>query len=153
AAGCAICTITFGVRASFGMFTLPISQAYGWEREIFGFAMALQNLVWGIAQPFTGGLADRFGFAPVLIVGSVIYAAGVALMSIYTTPGLFYLTAGIMTGVGVATASFAIVMAAFSRRVPPERRPWAFGVATAAASLGQFLVAPLGQQFISAYGW
>ncbi len=152
-AGCLICLTSFGVRSSFGLFTAPISDAHGWPREVFGLALALQNLLWGLAQPFAGAAADRFGTARVLAVGALIYATGVALIPYSDTPGLFYLSAGMLSGIGIATASFAIVMTAFSRRMPPERRSWAFGIATSASSLGQFVFAPLGQAFIAAYGW
>ncbi|MGF7162708.1 MFS family permease [Rhodoligotrophos appendicifer] len=153
AAGCVIAAMGFGLRSSFGLFTLPITETYGWDRATFGFAIAIQNLVWGATQPVAGAMADRYGTARVLIVGSIIYALGVILMPFSPTPTLFCLTAGVMVGIGIATASFAIVMAAFSRSVGPERRSWAFGIATAAGSMGQFLFAPLGQAFIQAYGW
>ena len=152
-AGCIIAAIGFGIRASFGMFTLPITEAYGWDRATFGMAIAVQNLVWGATQPIVGGLADRYGTARVLAVGAIIYAAGLVAMSLPQTAPLFLVSAGVIVGIGIATASFAIIMAAFSRRVGPERRSWAFGIATAAGSMGQFLFAPLGQAFISAYGW
>jgi MFS family permease len=151
--GCLVAMISFGARASMGLFTHPISDFYQWQREIFGFAMALQNLLWGIAQPIAGGFADRFGTTKVLIAGALIYAAGLALMAYSGTPAAMYLTGGLMVGVGIAVASFSIVMAAFGRLVPPEKRSWAFGIATAAGSLGQFVFAPLGQAFIAAYGW
>lgn len=152
-AGSLIAIITFGVRSTFGLFTGPITQEFGWGREIFGFAMALQNLLWGAAQPVAGALADRYGTARVLSGGAVFYLVGTALMAFSDTPALLYLTGGLLCGIGVASASFAIVMASFSRVVPPEKRSFTFGIATAASSLGQFLFAPLGQAFIGAYGW
>lgn len=115
--------------------------------------MALQSLIWGIAQPFAGAIADRYGTAKVLSAGALIYLAGVALMPLADTPLLQFLTGGLLAGIGVATASFAIVMASFGRRVPEEARSWAFGIAMAASSIGQFVFAPLGQWFISSYGW
>lgn len=151
--GCVIALLTFGVRASFGLFTAPISQTHGWSREVFALAIALQNLLWGAGQPFAGALADRFGSARVLAVGGALYALGVAGMAVAGTPGQMYLTAGVLIGLGLAGGSFTIVMAALARRVAPERRSWAMGIATAAGSLGQFLMAPLGQAFILAYGW
>ena len=153
ACGCLIAILTFGVRASFGLFTGPISSAHGWSREVFALAIAFQNLIWGAGQPFAGALADRFGSARVLGVGGLLYAAGVALMAYADTPLAMHLTAGLLIGLGLAGGSFTIVMAALARRVAPERRSWAMGVATAAGSLGQFLLAPLGQAFILAYGW
>jgi predicted MFS family arabinose efflux permease len=151
--GCLIALLTFGIRSSFGLFTIPISETHGWGREVFALAIAVQNLLWGAGQPFAGALADRFGSARVLAVGGLLYAAGVALMAVAATPLQMNLTAGVLIGLGLAGGSFTIVMAALARRVPPERRSWAMGVATAAGSLGQFLMAPLGQAFILAYGW
>ena len=151
--GCIVAAISFGVRSSMGLFTQPISDFHQWNREVYGMAMALQNLLWGIVQPIAGGFADRYGTARVLIIGAVIYAAGVALMSVSHAPVYLYLSGGLLLGTGIAVASFTIVMAAFARLVPPERRSWAFGIATAAGSLGQFIFAPLGQGFIAAFGW
>jgi MFS family permease len=153
ACGCLIAVLTFGVRASFGLFTAPISATQGWGREVFALAIALQNLLWGAGQPFAGALADRFGSARVLAAGGLLYALGVALMAVASTPMQMTMTAGVLVGLGLAGGSFTIVMAALARRVPPERRSWAMGMATAAGSMGQFLLAPLGQAFIVAYGW
>jgi MFS family permease len=151
--GCLIAVLTFGVRATFGLFTAPISATQGWGREVFALAIAIQNLLWGAGQPFAGALADRFGSARVLAAGGLLYAAGVALMAVAATPLEMTLTAGVLIGLGLAGGSFTIVIAALARRVPPDRRSWAIGIATAAGSLGQFLLAPLGQAFILAYGW
>jgi predicted MFS family arabinose efflux permease len=151
--GCLIALLTFGIRASFGLFTLPISEAHGWGREVFALAIAIQNLLWGAGQPFAGALADRFGSARVLAVGGLLYALGVALMAMAATPLQMHLSGGVLIGLGLAGGSFTIVMAALARRVPPERRSWAMGIATAAGSLGQFVMAPLGQAFILVYGW
>ncbi len=153
AAGCLVAIVNFGVRSSFGFFTAPISEAHGWPREIFSLGLALQNLLWGIATPIAGALADRYGAARVIIVGAIVYAVGVALMSISDTPFLFNMSAGIVVGIGIAMSSFGIVMAALGRIVPPEKRSWAFGIATASGSLGQFIFAPMGAALIAAYGW
>lgn len=152
-AGCLIALVTFGVRASFGLFTEPLSVARGWDREVFALAIALQNLLWGIGQPLAGGLADRFGAARVLALGGAVYALGTVLMAVSTSPGTIALTGGVLIGLGLSGGSFTIVLAAFARLVPPDRRTWAMGLATACGSLGQFLFAPLGQSFIDAYGW
>ena len=152
-AGCLIALLTYGMRTSFGLFTEPLSLGRGFSREIFALAMAIQNLLWGIGQPVAGGIADRYGTARVLAIGGVIYAVGTVLMAFSTEPGLFYLTAGLLVGLGLSGASFTIVLAAFTRLVDEDRRSWAMGLATATASLGQFVFAPLGQAFISAYGW
>lgn len=153
AAGCLIALLVFGVRAGFGLFLEPISAQNGWGREVFAFAIALQNLLWGLGQPFAGMVADRYGAARVLVVGGVVYALGVALMAVSTTPAAIVMTAGVLVGLGLSAASFSIVLAAMGRMVGEERRSWALGVGTAAGSLGQFLLVPLGQGFISAYGW
>ena len=152
-AGCLVSIISFGVRSSMGLFTHPISEFHGWDREVFGLAMAIQNLMWGIVQPVAGAFADRFGPAKVISAGAVLYAIGTALMSYADTPAFMYLAGGVLVGTGIATASFSIVMAAFGRLVPAEKRSWVFGLATSAGSLGQFIFAPLGQGFIAAFGW
>jgi MFS family permease len=152
-AGCIIAAIGFGTRGSMGLFTLPMTTDLGLSREEWGMAMAIQNLAWGIAQPFAGGLADRYGTARVISVGAIIYGGGVILMAFSPTAPMLYLTAGVITGTGIAVASFSVVMAAFGRSVPPEKRSFVFGVATAASSLGQFIFAPLGQAFITNFGW
>jgi MFS family permease len=151
-AGCVIGLVTFGVRASFGLFTDPLSDLRGWDREAFAFAIAIQNLVWGLGQPFAGAIADRYGAGRVLVTGGVLYALGTALMAVSTTEAQLALTAGVLIGLGLSGGSFMVVLAAFTRLVPEDRRSWSLGLATAAGSMGQFLFAPLGQAFISAYG-
>jgi MFS family permease len=151
-AGCVIGLVTFGVRASLGLFTDPLSSLRGWDREAFAFAIAVQNLVWGLGQPVAGGIADRYGAGRVLAAGGVLYAAGTALMAVSTTPATLALTGGVLIGLGLAGGSFMVVLAAFTRLVPEDRRSWSLGLATAAGSMGQFLFAPLGQAFIDGYG-
>ncbi len=152
-AGCLIALIAFGIRSTMGLFLSPVSEAHGWGRETFGLAMALQNLVWGIAQPFVGMAADRFGAMRVIMAGALIYGAGVIIMALAPDPLLLNLGGGLLMGLGIAGTSFALVMSAFGRLVPAERRSWSFGLATAASSMGQFVFAPLGQGFIAAWGW
>jgi predicted MFS family arabinose efflux permease len=152
AAGCAIAILTFGVRTSFGLFTAPLADLRGWDRETFALAIAVQNLLWGLGQPFAGAIADRYGAGRVLAVGGAVYALGVALMSAATTPASFVFSGGVLVGLGLSGGSFTIVIAAFARLVREDRRSWAMGLATAAGSMGQFLFAPLGQGFITAYG-
>ncbi|MEO6609653.1 MAG: MFS transporter, partial [Aestuariivirga sp.] len=152
-AGCLVAIINFGVRSTFGQFTLPISSAHGWPRETFSFAMALQNLLWGIATPIAGALADRYGAARVLIVGALVYALGVVLMTVSDSALLLNLSGGVLVGVGVAFSSFGIVMAALGRIVPPAKRSWVFGIATASGSLGQFIFSPLAGALLAAYQW
>jgi MFS family permease len=151
-AGCLIAIITFGVRTTFGLFTTPLSDLRGWDREVFALAIAIQNLMWGLGQPFAGAVADRYGAGRVLAAGGLVYAAGVALMSLSTSAAALTLTGGVLVGLGVAGGSFTIVIAAFARLVEPAKRSWAMGLATAAGSMGQFLFAPLGQGFIDQYG-
>ena len=151
--GCLIALIAFGVRSTMGLFNTPITEANGWGRETFGLAMALQNLIWGAAQPFAGAFADKFGSYRVIIAGAAIYAAGTALMVVADSGAMMYLAGGLMMGLGIAMTSFSIIMAAFGRLVPPEKRSWSFGIATAASSMGQFVFAPLGQAFIASFGW
>ena len=152
-AGCLVAAVTNGVRNSFGLFTLPVTSGLGISRETWALAIAIQNLAWGIAQPFAGGFADRFGSARVIATGLVVYAIGLVLCSISPTGTVLYFTAGIISGAGFATCSFSIVMAAFGRAVPHEKRSLIFGVATAASSFGQFIFAPISQEFITLYGW
>lgn len=152
-AGCIIAAIGNGVRTSFGLFTLPMTGDLGMSREGWGMAMAIQNLAWGITQPFAGAFADRVGTARTVAAGAVIYALGVLGMAFSPDAGILTITAGIVTGVGIAICSFSVVMAAFGRAVPPEKRSLIFGVATAASSFGQFAFAPISQGFINAFGW
>lgn len=151
--GCLIALITFGLRSIFGLFTDPVSGTHGWSREVFALAIALQNLFWGIAQPFAGALVDRFGAARVLAAGGVVFVLGVASMAFASSPIELHLGAGVLVGLGMGGASFVTVLGALARIVPESRRSWALGLATAAGSLGQFVFAPLGQGFIDAYGW
>jgi len=152
-AGCFIAMVTFGARSSAGLFLLPMTEDLGWSRNGFAMALAVQNLVWGITQPFAGGFADKFGTARTLAVGALIYAGGLFVWSVTPSVELFMLSGGVLMGVGIGTASFGVVMAAFGRAVPAEKRSFVFGIATAASSMGQFVFAPLGQAFISSFGW
>jgi MFS family permease len=151
-AGCLIALITFGARTSFGLFTEPLSAVRGWDRETFALAIAIQNLLWGVGQPFAGAIADRYGPGRVLAAGGAVYALGVLLMALSTSPAALALTGGVLVGLGLSGGSFTIVIAAFARLVTEDRRSWAMGLATAMGSLGQFVFAPLGQSFIGAFG-
>jgi len=130
-AGCLVAIVNFGIRSSFGFFTAPVSAAHEWPREIFSFAMAVQNLLWGIVTPVADMLADRYGAARVLMAGAIVYFAGVLMMAFTSTPILFNIGGGLLVGIGVALSSFGIVMAALGRIVPPHKRSWDFGIATA----------------------
>lgn len=153
AAGCAITVVAFGTRAAMGLFLEPMTVFHGWSRADFAFALAVQNLLWGAFQPFAGALADRIGAARVLAGGLVVYAVGMVLMAWSPGPIWLVVTAGLVIGLAQALAAFSIVLSAFARLLPAERRSWAFGMGTAAGSLGQFLVVPVGQAFIANFGW
>jgi len=153
ACGCLIGALGFGARSGMGFFLTPMSSAYGWSREVFSLALAIQMLLWGAAQPFCGALADRFGPMRVLSAGAVLYALGLASMAYASSPGMLYLTAGVVIGFGLAGASFTIVIGAFGRLMPPEWRTIAFGAGTAAGSFGQFLFSPLAVALIGGFGW
>jgi len=152
-AGCLIGMITFGPRATLGFFLTPLSQANGWGRDVFALALALQNLLWGIGQPFAGAIADRYGSVRVLSVGAVLYAAGLVVMAYATTPSVLTLSAGVMIGFGLSGCAFTIVLGAFGKLLPEEWRSVAFGYGTAAGSFGQFLFSPLAVFLIGAVGW
>jgi MFS family permease len=145
--------IGFGPRAALGLFLTPMSAANGWGREVFSLALAIQVLVWGTAQPFVGAIADRFGSARVLSAGAALYCAGLSLMAYSNTPGVLDLSAGVLSGLGIAGSSFTIVIAAFSKLLPVHMRSLAFGVGTAAGSFGQFLFSPLAVGFLDWFGW
>ena len=153
AGGCLIAILSFGPRSTMGFFLTPMTTQYGWSRETFALAIAIQNLVWGIGQPFVGILADRFGTARVLVGGGLLYGLGLGLMAFTTDPFVRQLTAGVLIGLGIAGSAFVLVTSAFARLLPDDLRAIGFGVGTAAGSVGQFIFAPLGQGFISAYGW
>ncbi len=153
AAGCAIAMLGFGPRATMGFFQLPVISENGWGRDTFGFAIAVQNLFWGIGQPFAGAVADRFGTLKVLIGGLILYAAGLVLMTLSTSPAIFTLTSGVLIGFGLSGCSFNLVLAAFGKLLPPEKRPMALGFGTAAGSFGQFLFSPLAVGLIEGTGW
>src|SRR3954464_1864579 len=151
--GCLIALLGFGPRSSFGFFLTPMSQANGWGRDVFALAFALQNLLWGIGQPFAGAVADRFGMVRVLCVGALLYAAGLALMAYTTSPLTLQVTAGVLVGFGLAGCSFNLVIAAFGKLLPDRYRMIAIGAGTAAGSFGQFLFAPFGVALIDNVGW
>jgi MFS family permease len=151
--GCLIAMISFGPRSALGFFLTPMSQEHHWGRDVFSMALAIQNLLWGLAQPFAGGVADRYGANRVLIAGALLYAAGLALMAHSTTPGLLDISAGVLIGVGLSGASFTIVLGAFGKLLPPEWRSVAFGVGTAAGSFGQFLFSPIAVALMESFGW
>jgi MFS family permease len=152
-AGCTIAVLTFGPRSALGVFQMPVLKDFGWGSDVFSFAMAIQYLLWGAGQPFAGAMADRYGSRPVLIGGTLLYVAGLLLMSISTTPLAFDLTAGVLMGFGLSGCSFNLVIGAFSKLLPPERRSTAYGLGTAAGSFGQFVFSPFAGVMIGNLGW
>lgn len=153
AAGCLIALISFGPRASAGLFQIPMTSQYGWGRDIFSLALAIQNLLWGLGAPFAGALADRFGMVRVLCVGALLYAAGLVMMAYASTPMQLHLGAGVLIGFGLSACSFNLILAAFGKLLPEQWRPLAFGAGTAAGSFGQFLFPPIGNILIETLGW
>jgi len=151
--GCLISLLGFGPRSAFGFFLTPMSAANGWGRDVFALAFALQNLLWGVGQPFAGAVADRFGMVRVLSIGALLYAAGLALMAYTTSPVTLQVTAGVLVGFGLAGCSFNLVIAAFGKLLPERHRMLAIGAGTAAGSFGQFVFAPFGVALIDGVGW
>jgi len=151
--GCAIALLSFGPRSSLGFFIQPMGRDFSWGRNVFGLAFALQNLLWGLGQPLAGAIADRFGILRVMCVGALLYAAGLLMMRYATTPLSLDLGAGVLIGFGLSGCSFNLVLSAFSKLLPPERRSVALGAGTAAGSFGQFLFAPFGVAMIDNFGW
>jgi MFS family permease len=151
--GCLISLLGFGPRSAFGFFLTPMTQANGWGRDVFALAFALQNLLWGIGQPFAGAVADRFGMVRVMSIGALMYAAGLALMAYTTSPLTLQVTAGVLVGFGLSGCSFNLVIAAFGKLLDERYRMLAIGAGTAAGSFGQFLFAPFGVALIDGVGW
>jgi MFS family permease len=151
--GCLIAMISFGPRSSLGFFLTPLSQTNHWGRDVFALAVAIQNLLWGIGQPFAGGIADRFGTNRVLCVGAVLYALGLVIMARSTTPETLDLSAGVLIGLGLSGCSFNIVLGAFGKLLPEQWRPLSFGAGTAAGSFGQFLYSPIAVALMDRLGW
>jgi MFS family permease len=151
--GCLISLMSFGPRSSLGFFLTPLSSANHWGRDVFAFALALQNLLWGIGQPFAGIIADRYGTGRVICAGAVMYAAGLALMAHATTAPVLDLSAGVLIGFGLSGTSFMVLLAAFGKLLPQSWRSRAFGFGTAAGSFGQFLYSPVAVVLMDNFGW
>jgi MFS family permease len=151
--GCLIAALAFGPRSTLGFFLTPLSSDNHWGRDVFAFALALQNLLWGAAQPVAGAIADRFGATRVLSAGAVLYAIGLALMAHSTSAAMLDLSAGALIGFGLSGTTFPIVLAAFGKTLPAEWRSTAFGLGTAAGSFGQFLFSPLAVFLMDQFGW
>lgn len=148
-----ILTLAMGVRHGFGFWLQPISQAHGWTRETYSLALALQNLMWGVFGPFAGMAADRFGTARVVMIGAVLYMAGLLWMALVNEPTLFVVGSGILIGGALACTAFGAVSGIIGRVAPEANRSWAFGISSAASSFGQFAMMPVEQQMIAHTGW
>ena len=151
--GCLISLIGFGPRSALGFFLTPMSSDNGWGREVFALSVAMQTLLYGAAQPFSGALADCFGTVRVVIVGALLYAAGIYMMAHATTPGMLYLSSGVLIGFGLSGCSFNLIISSFGKLLPESWRSFSFGLGTASGSFGQFLFSPLGVYLIQAFGW
>ncbi len=153
ACGAVIVTLAMGVRQAFGLFMRPVGMDLGVGRDVFGLAIAFQNLLFGLVQPFIGALADRHGAGRIIAGGAILYAAGLALASVATSALGLHVSFGVMIGLALAATTFVVVLGAVGRVVPPHRRSLAFGLTTAGGSLGQFLVVPGAQGLLTELGW
>ena len=151
--GAAIVTLSMGIRHGFGLWLQPVTQAQGWTRETFAFAIAIQNITWGVAGIFAGMVADRFGAFKVIIAGALVYALGLVGMAHAPTPLLFTLSTGVLIGMAQAGTTYVVIYGVIGRNVASDRRSWAMGVAAAAGSFGQFLMVPTEGFLISSFGW
>ncbi|HEU4459396.1 MAG TPA: MFS transporter [Methylibium sp.] len=149
----AIVTLSMGIRHGFGLFLQPVTMERGWTRETFAFALAVQNLMWGLAGPFAGMLADRYGAFRVLLAGAALYAVGLVGMALATSGLAFTGTGGLLLGMAQAGTTYAIVYGVIGRNVAPEKRSWAMGITAAAGSFGQFLMVPVESSLIGFFGW
>ena len=151
--GATIVTLSMGIRHGFGLWLQPITQSQGWTRETFAFALAIQNLAWGLSGIFAGMAADRFGAFRVIIIGALLYALGLCGMALTTSPLMFTLATGVLIGMAQAGTTYAVIYGVIGRNVPAEKRSWAMGVAAAAGSFGQFLMVPTEGFLIGHFGW
>ncbi len=148
-----IISLCMGLRQSLGLFMRPMTLDLGISAATFGFSIALQNIVWGVSQPFVGALADRYGPRPVLVVTALVYAAGLLLMVVSKSVPGGLAVAGFLIGIGTAGAGFGVLIGTITRATPPEKRSQTVGLVAAAGSLGTLLIAPVGQWLIDGFGW
>ncbi len=152
-AGAGVLAISLGVRQTFGLFLVPMTLDLDWSRGLFGFAMAIQNLLWGVAQPFVGGLADRYGAGRVIAMGGILYALGVVGMANAITPAELVITGGVLIGLGMSGAGIAVVYGAVSRAVAPENRTYAVALVSTIGAVGPMVLPSVSQAVIGAAGW
>ena len=152
-AGSIVVLLSMGIRATQGLYLKPMSVDLGWGREVFAFAMAAQNLVWGALQPFAAAIADKWGAGRVVAAGGILYAGGLYVMSISTDPIAFNFSAGLLLGMAQSGCGLAAVLGVVGRSLPEASRSFGLGLVTAFAGAGQFLVVPIGQAFLDHYGW
>ena len=151
--GGTIVAVSMGIRQSFGVFLQPVVTDLELTRTAFGLTIAIQNLMWGMAQPFAGMLADKFGSFRVLILSSLLYIAGLILTATTSSATGLHLSLGMLVGLAMSGTTFTVVLSAVGRLVAPEKRSLAFGIVSAGGSIGMFTFVPLGQLFIGLYGW
>ena len=148
-----ILALSLGVRHGFGLYLVPMSDEFGWGHNVFSLAIAMQNLIWGAAQPFTGALADKYGSKIVVAVGGVLYTIGLLLMAVSSTGWLLNLSVGLILGLALSATSFSVLLSAVGRAAPPEKRSLAMGIASAAGSFGQFIMLPSSLLLLQNFGW
>ena len=148
-----ILAISLGIRHGFGLYLVPMSHEFGWSHQVFSLAIAMQNLIWGAVQPFTGALADKYGSKIVVITGGILYCVGLLLMAISSTSWLLNLSTGLIIGFALSATSFSVLLSAVGRAVPPEKRSMAMGIASAAGSFGQFIMLPTTLLLLQNIGW
>ena len=152
-AGAALLAVVLGVRQGFGFYLVPMTVELGWSRELFGLAMAIQNLLWGASQPFVGGLADRYGSGRVIVGGAMCYALGVIGMASAVTSTELLISGGVLIGLGMSGVGMSVVYGAVARMVVPERRTYAMAMVSTIGALGPFLIPIVTEVVIGAYGW
>lgn len=148
-----ILALSLGVRHGFGLYLVPMSDEFGWGHNVFSLAIAMQNLIWGAAQPFTGALADKYGSKIVVAVGGVLYTIGLLLMAVSSTGWLLNLSVGLILGLALSATSFSVLLSAVGRAAPPEKRSLVMGIASAAGSFGQFIMLPSTLLLLQNFGW
>ncbi len=151
--GAVIVTLAMGIRHGFGLWLVPITQEKGWNSETFSFAIAVQNLSWGIVGIFAGMLADRWGASRVIVGGGILYALGLCGMALSDSPAMFMLSSGILIGAAQAGTTYAVIFGIIGRNLPASKRSWAMGVTSAAGSFGQFFMVPVENTLINTFDW